>query len=215
MPLQAVTCTLASMEGVVKPGGSLRDRARLAMRGEIAAVAIKLFAKHGFDSVTTTQIAAEAGISPRSFFRYFPTKEDVVLGSLVDSGMRVEEALAARPTEESAWEALGQAMHVLVDRPVYPPEDLPAIARIILDTPSIRARDLEKYQRWEELLVAGVAARLTATEDAAQVGTEDRARAMIGAASACLRVSTDRWLRSGGTEDPAIIFDELLKSIRS
>jgi AcrR family transcriptional regulator len=185
------------------------------MRDEVAAVAIKLFAEHGFDSVTTAQIAAEAGISPRSFFRYFPTKEDVVLGSLTDSGTRVRDALAARPVDESAWVALGQAMHVLIDRPVYPSEDLEVIARIILETPSIRARDQEKYQQWEDLLAPGVAQRLGSTRDSSVVGVDDRARAMVGAACACLRISTERWLRSTGAEDPALIFDELLLSLRT
>lgn len=183
------------------------------MRDEVMAVAIRLFAEHGFDAVTTAQIAAEAGISPRSFFRYFPTKEDVVLGSLGDSGVRVRDALADRPDGEGAWDALRQAFHVLIEWSVYPAGDLERIARIILDTPSIRARDLEKYQVWEELLAPGVAARLSG--DGGSVRTEDRARAMIGAACACLRIATDRWLRSTGAEDPCAIFDDLLESIRS
>lgn len=185
------------------------------MREEVAAVAIGLFALRGFDAVTTAQIAAEAGISPRSFFRYFATKEDVVLGSLVDSGIRVREALIGRPAGEVAWEALRQALRVLIEDPVYPVDDVETIARIILETPSIRARDMEKYQRWEDLLAPHLAERLAATGDSNRVGVEDQARAMVGAACACLRVATDRWLRSPGAEDPTLIFDALLESIRT
>jgi len=203
------------MDDVGTSAASLRERTRTAMRDEVAAVAIRLFALRGFDAVTTAQIAAEAGISPRSFFRYFATKEDVVVGSLVDSGIRVREALIARPAGEIAWEALRQALRVLIEDPVYPVDDVETIARIILETPSIRARDMEKYQQWEDLLTPHLAGRLAATGDSNYVGVEDRARAMVGAACACLRVATDHWLRSPGAEDPTRIFDALLESIRS
>jgi AcrR family transcriptional regulator len=203
------------MDDVGTSAASLRERTRTTMRDEVAAVAIRLFALRGFDAVTTAQIAAEAGISPRSFFRYFATKEDVVLGSLVDSGIRVRESLIARPAGEVAWEALRQALRVLIEDPVYPVDDVETIARIILETPSIRARDMEKYQQWEDLLAPHLAERLAATGDSNPVGVEDRARAMVGAACSCLRVATDRWLRAPGAEDPTLIFDALLESIRT
>lgn len=193
---------------------SLRERTRASMRDEVAAVAIELFAAHGFHEVTTAQIASRAGISPRSFFRYFPSKEDVVLGTLVDSGTRVRDALVNRPAGENAWDALRHSLHVLVEDPVYPAGDLESIARIILETPSIRARDLEKYQQWEDLLAPHLAERLEAGPDSPRAGVEYQARAMVGAACACLRLATDRWLRSAGSEDPAAIFDDLVTSIR-
>lgn len=58
------------------------------MRAEIAAVAVRLFQEQGFEKTTVDQIAAEAGLSRTSFFRYFATKEDVVLGHLEELGRR-------------------------------------------------------------------------------------------------------------------------------
>ena len=66
--------------GTVIPPRTLRDRTRERVRADIAEYAMTLFAEQGFDETTVDQIAEAVGISPRSFFRYFATKEDVVLG---------------------------------------------------------------------------------------------------------------------------------------
>ena len=60
----------------------LRDRTRLAVRDQIARAATALFVSQGFDRTTIDEVAAAAGLSRRSFFRYFETKEDVVLSDL-------------------------------------------------------------------------------------------------------------------------------------
>jgi AcrR family transcriptional regulator len=185
------------------------------MRDAVASIAIQLFAEHGFDGVTTNQIAQAAGISPRSFFRYFPTKEDVVLGSLQESGIRVRDALVARPPTENAWEAMRQALRVLIENPVYTSGGFEAIADIILNTPSVRARDSEKYLQWESLLAPNIAGRLIATGQVSNGEAEASARALIGAATVAMRVTTEQWLRGGGHGDPLAMFDDLLAVIRS
>jgi AcrR family transcriptional regulator len=191
----------------VKPD-SLRERTRQAMKAEVAAVAVRLFVEHGFEAVTTSQIAAAAGISPRSFFRYFPTKEDVLLGDLRAAGERVKAALEARPARESAWEAITQAFRVLAEQPMYPAEEMATMARIIVESPSIRARDIEKHQEWETLLAPGVAKRMPGND-------EDAARAVIATATSVLRIATERWLRGEGGGDPHKTFVDLLTSVRA
>ena len=87
----------------------LRQRRRAFTADEIERVAIELFAARGFDEVTVDEIAEAAGISPRTFFRYFPTKADVVRAHqrrLVD---RLVRALAARPADEGPVTALREA----------------------------------------------------------------------------------------------------------
>jgi AcrR family transcriptional regulator len=185
------------------------------MREEVVGVAMQLFATRGFDAVTTSEIASAAGISPRSFFRYFATKEDVVLGSLADAGVRVRDALIARPVEEGAWDALQQALHVLTEHPVYPREHLDAIARVILHTPSIRAKDAEKYREWEFLLAPETARRLQRSGLVLAGEAEDAARALVGAAVAALRIATERWLRTDGTTDARAVLDGLLEVVRT
>lgn len=67
------------------------------MRAEVSEVAFRLFAEQGFDETTVEQIAAEAGLSRTTFFRYFGTKEEVVLGKFGEFGHEIAAALATRP----------------------------------------------------------------------------------------------------------------------
>ena len=106
------------------PSG-LRERTRRAVQAEIGATAMRLFLAHGFEATTMEQIANEAGISRRSLFRYFGTKEDIVLGYLVEAGIVVRDALEARPASEPPWEALRAAFESLILDPEYSPEEEP------------------------------------------------------------------------------------------
>ncbi|WP_338785161.1 TetR family transcriptional regulator [Streptomyces sp. DG1A-41] len=87
-----------------KPG--LRERMRATVHAEVVDVALRLFIEQGFDRTTVDQIAAESGLSRASLFRYFGTKEDMVLVGLEGTGRQIAEALAARPDDERPWEAL-------------------------------------------------------------------------------------------------------------
>ncbi|GAB3461383.1 TetR family transcriptional regulator [Kineococcus endophyticus] len=74
------------------PAPDLRERRRLATQAEIEQVALDLFARNGSERTTVDDIAAAAGVSPRTFFRYFGTKEDAALGA----NRAFDAALAAR-----------------------------------------------------------------------------------------------------------------------
>ena len=193
---------------------SLHERKRTAARDHIASVGVALFVEHGFDAVTTEQIAHAAGVSRRSFFRYFDTKEDVVLNGVAEAGRHIESALRARPAQESAWDALRLALRVLLDKPVYPPEHLLAISRMLVQTPSLRARELEKQQHWEDLLLPHIVARLPPHHDGPDAA-DARGSAIIGAALACLHAATSAWVRAEGTPDPLRLLDDAIAAVRS
>ena len=80
---------------------SLRERTRRAVRKELQTVAIDLFLQQGFDATTVEQIAEAAGLSRRSFHRYFASKDDVLAAALEDSGATIAAGIAARPTQIS------------------------------------------------------------------------------------------------------------------
>lgn len=179
------------------------------MRAEVGDVACRLFAEQGFDHTTVDQIAAEAGLSRTSFFRYFGTKEDVALVPLEGYSERFAAALAARPEEERPWQALRRAYDVITEFRDADPETL-AYFRMVRETPSVRARDWERLSSWQGQLVPEVARRLGASPDDIQ---DVRACALVGSAIACVHAATDAWLACDGTTSMAVLLDRAMGAL--
>ncbi|MBR8745266.1 TetR/AcrR family transcriptional regulator [Nocardiopsis sp. MG754419] len=199
--------------GEPRPG--LRERTRRAVHREIAEAGMALFLEHGFEETTVDQIAEAAGISRRSFFRYFATKEDVVLGDLIDRGHRVRAELAARPREEEPWVAVRAALLALRDQAWAGAEVELRIARMLIQAPSLRARHLEKHLAWKELLVPELARRLRAVTALDEQSADHRAAAIIAAALTCLDVATETWVRRDGGSSLDALWDEAVAAVRS
>src|SRR6266498_4980719 len=87
-----------------EPPRSLRDRKRDRTRRTIQAEALRLFAEKGFQATTIEEIAAAADLAPRTFFRYFPTKEEVVFWA--DYQPTLAAFVATRPDHEPALDTL-------------------------------------------------------------------------------------------------------------
>src|SRR5262249_9370909 len=90
--------------------GSLRDRQRAQIRADIRRAAFRLFVERGYDAVTTEEIASAAGVSPRTFFRHVPTKEELLLAPVRHGGAEVVILLDQRPVTESPDVALTNAI---------------------------------------------------------------------------------------------------------
>ena len=87
------------MTAALQPG--LREKNRLKIELDLSRAAMELFAARGFDAVTVDAIAAAAGVSRRTFFRYFPTKEDVFFARRREQHDKLSALLAApRPRGE-------------------------------------------------------------------------------------------------------------------
>ncbi|MFK0206303.1 TetR family transcriptional regulator [Agrobacterium sp. NPDC090283] len=169
---------------------SLKELKNDAVSASIAARALALFDQKGFDGVTVDDIAAASGISRRSFFRYFPTKEDVVVGSHAAFGPRVTEALIVRPQDEGVWLSLRRAFDVLADNVERDPDTAARTMRVVNSTASLRAHSLEKHIAWGEDLAPEVARRLGG-------GARHRLEAdtLVHAAFACLDVALAHFSR--------------------
>lgn len=89
---------------------SLRDRQRAQIRADIRRAAFRLFAERGYDAVTTDEIAAAAGVAPRTFFRHVATKEELVLGPARHGGAAIISLLEQRPSREAPDTALINAI---------------------------------------------------------------------------------------------------------
>lgn len=171
----------------------LRERKKLDTRRRIEAVALDMFERGGFETTTIEDIAAAADIAPRTFFHYFPTKEDVVLADYADRLARITGALAERPTDEPAWTALQRAfLSVAADYEVERPRLLRRF-RIMAATPSVYARSLQLQAGWEDA-VASVLTQRTGLV----AGGDITPRLLAAAALAAMRASLGHWLAAGG-----------------
>lgn len=187
------------------------DRTRRRVRAEIADVALNLFLEQGFEETTVDQVVAAAGISRRSFFRYFGTKEDIVFGDLVEQAPVILAALRARPDDEEIWDALRHAFGVLSDRSSA--QRGVAVARLVAANPGLRAAHLEKHLRWQEELAPEVERRLGPSDDPPGL----RGQAVVTTALACLDAATAVWLDAdcaGGIEELERLTDRALAAVR-
>ncbi|MEM6106210.1 helix-turn-helix domain-containing protein [Mycobacterium sp. 050272] len=91
-------------------GESLRDRQRAQIRADIRRAAFRLFVERGYDAVTTEEIATAAGVSPRTFFRHVPTKEELLLAPVRHGGAAIVNHLEKRPATEAPDVALINAI---------------------------------------------------------------------------------------------------------
>lgn len=144
------------LDGVPAPPISPR-RAPVARRLE--GVALELFATRGFEATTVDDLAAAGGVGRRTFFRYFPTKLDVVLGQLDEQRHALGAALAERAEDPDPVSAARRAF-LAVNR--YAAADLPVLRRrlqLLADVPDLEARATVRYRDWERLLAADAARR--------------------------------------------------------
>ena len=189
---------------------SLWTRSRQAAYAEITGVAMKLFLAQGFEQTTIEQIAATAGISRRSFFRYFGTKEDIVLGDLADQGVLARDILEAIPLSVTPWDALRATLRRL-DELVQEPGEALKISKMMYETPSLRARSIEKHLRWQELLVPNIRTRLgIALDDQTDPGAD----AIVASAISCLDVAGQLWTRTNGTANLSDLYDRAVRAVR-
>jgi len=173
---------------MTEPTG-LRARKKLRTRNTIEDAAMSLFARNGFAATTIDQIAAAADIAPRTFFHYFPSKEDVVLADYRDRLDRIIEIIVGRPTDEAPWQALRVAFRQVGSDYENQRDRLLPRFRIIATTPSVAARSLQLQTSWEDAVAVTVAGRLDVDPD-----IDLRPRLIAGAALAAMRAALRRWL---------------------
>jgi AcrR family transcriptional regulator len=197
----------------LRPTSGLRDLTRRTVAAQIADRAKDLFIEQGFEETTLEQIAAAVGISSRSVSRYFKTKEDIVVGSMIDLGDEVAAVLQRRPSDEAPWTALRRALDVSVDSITNDSAGLRA-ARMRTDTPALRAAVQEKHRAWTALLVPHLLERLD-RHDGGEEAVRVRAEAMVVSALGCLDVAVEAWTRTGNALTLGDYLDIAFDALRS
>lgn len=146
----------------------------------------------------------------RTFFRYFPSKDDLVTGKYDLFGDQMAEALDARPADEPVWTSLRRVFDMTLgyveDEHQRARND--AMEEIVRSTPQLHAGYLEKMQRVQELLIGRVSDRLGSAEPTAP--TDPRAAAIVGAAFACMQAPRTTWFASDQTRPFADVLDDAM-----
>lgn len=181
--------TLARFEGQ-----SLSERKQASVREAICACATDLFVERGFQETTIEEIARAAGIGRRTFFRYFKSKEDVVLWKFDQFARLSLELLAQRPAREPLLEALEAALTEASEFYNRQPEQTLAILRLTESTASLFAQQLLQQQNWKEWFAAALRTRGRAAQSS--YAPELAASVSIEAMAIAVR----RWLHDGRGE---------------
>ncbi|MFG2029671.1 TetR family transcriptional regulator [Streptomyces sp. NPDC048825] len=189
---------------------TLRDRKRRAVQDDVAGIAVDLFVANGYEDTTVDQIATAAGLSPRTFFRYFASKEAVVTHMFDTTGTDIADALAERPSEEAPWLALRRSFDGLIQQLTERPASVPLI-RMIYDTPSLYAGHLHKQVRWIETIAGALALRLPQSLDADE--RRLRAGALASAGVACLEYARLEWIAGDGKGAMAKLLDVAMSAV--
>jgi AcrR family transcriptional regulator len=139
-----------------RPG--LRERKKARTRAAIREHAFRLFRAQGYEATTVEQIAEAAEVSPSTFFRYFPTKEDVVIRD--DMELRWAGAIRSQPPELSPLVALGAAMaDALAGIPADEMQRLHESMQLAASVPAVRARAMDDLGTTIQFISAQVAER--------------------------------------------------------
>ena len=174
----------------------LRERKKRDTRQRLRAAALHLVAARGLEHVTVEDIAEKADVSTRTFFNYFSSKEEAVVGSEPEWLTHVAALLEARPADEQPLHSLEAVFEEFAALLVEDRAALVLRRKVLADNPSLMARRTAAFDELERVLVKAVRERIpaapTAAEDAALV---------VAAAVAAMKVSVDTWVDSEGDAD--------------
>jgi AcrR family transcriptional regulator len=183
-----------------RPAG-LRERKKARTRAAIRQHALRLFAEQGYAATTIEQIAEAAEVSPATFFRYFPSKEDVVLQDDLD--LLALAAMEAQPPELSPIAAFRAA--TAAARQQLTPDDAEVFAettRLTFSVPEIREKAVDELVRTTDQISAAIARRVGAAPDDFEV------RNMAGAIIGVIMSASMPW----GADQPVdfqVMFDRI------
>jgi AcrR family transcriptional regulator len=147
---------------------SLRDRKKLKTRISVQQQAMRLFQKQGYNETTVEQIAEAAEISPSTFFRYFPTKESVVLTDFYDP--LILELMAAQPKDLSPLEALRRTLREIFENMLAEErESEMERSRLIMSVPELRTAAMDNLISTFQQMTTALAKRAGRQPDDAEI----------------------------------------------
>jgi AcrR family transcriptional regulator len=187
--------------------GGLRAAHKERTRTALVGAALRQFAERGYSAVTVEEICAEAGVSPRTFFRYFATKEHALAAPVTAVLETLGESLAAQPDSVTAWTALRRALLDAVDRVDEQSAVFLRAGQVIRDNPGALATNAEALMVWEQQMRSEIQRRLGAGGDSLHP------RLLLGTAMLAFRVALDRWADQNGAVPARAVLEEALDAV--
>ena len=181
----------------------LRERKKLATRQALHVAALQLVAERGLDSVSVDEIADRADVSPRTFFNYFSSKDDAVVGLDPAAPQELFDAFTSRPADESPVEALRAVQLERAAEMGAEPELWPLRMQVIDAHPVLVQRLIAGFSESERMLAEAIAQR-TGTEAGV-----DAYPTLLASVQACvMRTALHRWLATDFTASLPALVDE-------
>jgi AcrR family transcriptional regulator len=186
-----------------------RERKKLATRQALQDVALRLVAERGLDQVTVEDISEAADVATRTFFNYFSSKEEALLGNLPEKVATVQRMVVDRPAGETPLEAVCQVLRTMTLRLAERREERLLRQQVIERHPGLLARQLGEYASFEQALAAAVAERLGA-------GRADAlyCRVVAAVAVAAARSAVSTWMADKGRRPLAGMVDAAFAQLR-
>ena len=187
----------------------LRERKKARTREAIVSAAMELFEERGFDGTTVADIAEAAEIAPRTFFSYFPSKDDVVFHDFEESYAKVGEMIERRAPGTNVFDALRAG----IEEGMEPPEashlaEKRLRARLIRENDSLAAHDRFLHSRFAELIADAVADDLGVPPD------DVRPRMVAASMTAAIEILQELPEQPEDLESSREILDSLLSFLR-
>lgn len=187
------------------PRSGLRERKKARTRAAIQEHALRLFREHGYDETSVEQIAEAAEVSPSTFFRYFPTKEDVVLYDAFDPVLI--DAFLAQPADAGPIQAMRAAMRAALGESAGTwVSQQRERAGLLLAVPELRRRMLDEFVVGMEPFAEALARR---------VGRSPDDFAVRNLVAAVMGVGLGAWLTAGSDQDYLASFDAALAHLEA
>src|ERR1700689_3616996 len=200
------TAAMRTALAVSSPGAGHPGRRRVTSQAELEEAAFALFAARGFDATTVDEIAAAAGIGRRTFFRYFPSKNDVPWGAFEHELERMRVRLKACPPQVPLMDAIRLA---LIDFNRVAPAQVPLHRRrmaLILRVPALFAHSTLRFTAWREVIAEFVAGRTGRRPD--DLAPQAIAHAVLGVCVAAY----EHWL-DPPSADLGVLLDDAMRQL--
>jgi len=177
-------------------GSGLRDERKRQTRDALETAAWRLFARKGFDHTTVDEIAAAVDVAPRTFFRYFETKDAVLYGPWREHLADFCDRLAARPAHEDPLTALSASVSQFLEQLEHDTAELLLRARIVARSTQSRSY---RYDVMQPATVDAIA-RVLARRLDVDIDLDLRPRLFASVVTVALDTARDVWVAGGGRQ---------------